>query len=454
MTRRALLAGLLVAALAAVAALGAANPPANPSALPTGLAAGGAAESSALYCTGLTSASGAAAGRVVFLNTTATRRDIEVSVASDSGHRGSETIPVGPHATATVSPASLAAGATYGVSAVVDGGGVVADEVVAGGRAEAPCATDGVTQWYGSGFDSTVGSSAWLSFYNPTATPAVVNVTAYTPAGFVAPAPFQGLAVAAHAEATIDLGRAIVNVSDFGARVNVVRGALVIAGVEHSLTVGSIDGGAGAPATTDVFPAVTTAASALAQIRLADPGPVGARVTLSVSLGGFEVPAITLDVPAYGEARAVITPNSSIPAAGLAVVRVSSSEPVVASLAAGTAAGVALTPAAAPTGLALLGGFDPAYDAVVLVNSSDRPVWVSVERTFAVAGCGSGSGPIASLGSVRVAAGAAVAATSLPGVDTTSCAAALVSAPRPVLVVAAVLPTTPAGVALVSASAG
>ncbi len=454
MTRRALLAGVLVAALAAVAALGAVHPPANPSALPTGLAAAGAAESSALYCTGLTSATGAAAGRVVFLNTTAAHRDVEVAVVSDSGHRGSETIPVGPHAVVTLSPASLAAGATYGVSAVVDGGGVVADEVVGSGRAEAPCATDGVTQWYGSGFDSTVGSNASLSFYNPTATPAVVNVTAYTPAGFVAPAPFQGLAVAAHAETTIDLGRAVVNVPNFGARVNVVRGTLVIAGVEHSLTVGSIDGGASAPATSSVFPAVTTEPNAVAQVRLADPGPVGARVTLRVSLGAFAVPAITVDVPAYGEAQAVITPNSSIPAAGLAVVRLSSSVPVVASLAAGTAAGVALTPSAAPTGLALLGGFDPVYSRVLIANASASAATdVRVVRSFAVAGCAPAPRVVPGHGSFRVGAAAVWSAiAAIPAVG--ACGAVIVSSNRPDMVVAQVLVTVPAGVAVVSGSPG
>lgn len=452
MPRRVALAALLVAGLAAVATFGALHTPTNPSALPTGLAAGPGAESSALYCTGLTSARGGAPGQVVLLNTTRDRRDVAVSVVANGGHRASTTLSIAPHALARVSPAALVAGAVYAVSAVVDGGGVLADEVVGAGQSEAPCATDGVTQWYGSGFDSAVGSTATLSFYNPTATPAVVNVTAYTPTGFVAPAAFQGLAVGGHAEVEIDLGRAVVNVGNFGARVNVVRGALVIAGVERSGGVGSIDGGAGAATTSALFPAVTTSARAVAQIRLANPGAVDARVSVGVTLGGFEVPAISLDVPAYGEAEAVITPNSSIPAAGLASVRVTASEPVVATLAAGSAGGVALTPAFTPTDLALLGGFDSAYVHELVANISGRAaVGLRVVRTFRVAGCAPSTGA-PSGGPLRLEAGSIVDALGPSGV-TQNCLAAVVEAARPVIVVALVLPSTPPGVAIVSGSA-
>ena len=199
---------------------------------------------------------------------------------------------------------------------------------------------------------------------------------------------------------------------------------------------------------------MTTEPNAVAQVRLADPGPVGARVTLRVSLGAFAVPAITVDVPAYGEAQAVITPNSSIPAAGLAVVRLSSSVPVVASLAAGTAAGVALTPSAAPTGLALLGGFDPVYSRVLIANASASAATdVRVVRSFAVAGCAPAPRVVPGHGSFRVGAAAVWSAiAAIPAVG--ACGAVIVSSNRPDMVVAQVLVTVPAGVAVVSGSPG
>ena len=68
------------------------------------------------------------------------------------------------------------------------------------------------------------------------------------------------------------MGGLIVNTRNVGVRVNVVRGTLVIAGVEYSGTVGSLDVGATLPATNAWFPRVTTSDHALAQIRVANPG--------------------------------------------------------------------------------------------------------------------------------------------------------------------------------------
>ena len=49
------------------------------------------------------------------------------------------------------------------------------------------------TRWFAAGFDTTVGSSGEMSVYNPTGTPAVMDVPVYTAGGFSAPEAFQGL---------------------------------------------------------------------------------------------------------------------------------------------------------------------------------------------------------------------------------------------------------------------
>ncbi|MDE3065280.1 MAG: hypothetical protein KGJ36_06390, partial [Acidobacteriota bacterium] len=384
MPRRAPLVVVLGLVLAASATLTSLLAPANPAALPTGLAVSAHVESSALYCTGLSAASGAVPGTVELLNTGAATRTVLVSVVSDTGRRSGETVSLTGYARASVSPAQMVAGHSFGVSAVVDGGGVVADEVTAARTSVVACPSDGVTSWYASGLDTSVGSSAALSFYNPTATPAVVNVTADTPSGFVAPVSFQGLPVGAHAEVVLNLGGQIVNTRNVGVRVNVVRGSLVIAGVEHSGTVGSLDAGSPEASGTAWFPAVTTANQAQAAISIANPGPAVARVTLHVTLGNFHVPDQSVEVAPYASTSVAITPNPAIPAAGLAVVRLTSSAPVVATLVAGTGAGVALTSAPAPGSLLLLADLGTGFATATLTNTSDREVSVSFPHSFAV----------------------------------------------------------------------
>ena len=109
--------------------------------------------------------------------------------------------------------------------------------------AQVPCTSTGVTNWYGAGFDTLVGSSGELSIYNPTATPAVFNVVGYTAAGYTAPAPFQGLSVGAHSQMELNLGSQIVNTANVGVHVSVLRGSVTIVGVQQSGAVVSLISG-------------------------------------------------------------------------------------------------------------------------------------------------------------------------------------------------------------------
>jgi len=132
---------------------------------------------------------------------------------------------------------------------------------------------DGITNWFAAGFDTTVGSSAILSVYNPTETPAVFNVSTFSSSGYVAPQRFQGYAVAAHSQAEIDLGTEIVDLSDVGVHVRVLRGTLDIVGLQKSGPTVSYNTGVEQALTTAIFPLVTTANNATAQIRFSNPGP-------------------------------------------------------------------------------------------------------------------------------------------------------------------------------------
>ena len=333
------------------------NGPTNPN------VTGPSAQSSALYCTGLTNARGELRGEVTFINTTgATRHVIVHAVATRALAAVATAFTLKPYSRQVVAPTRLLVGQTYALAAQIDGGGVSAEQVVSSHGTQAPCVNEGVTDWYASGFDTLVGSRAVLSIYNPTATAAVFNVTTFSPSGFLSPAPLQGVSVGAHAIITFDLGQYVVATRNVGVEVTVLRGSLVVVGDQVSGETSSVNAGTSVLSTNGTFPLVTTSQGAVAQVRVANPGPAPATVTIKVKVGKFLVAPQSTSVAPYSSSVVVITPNTAIPAAGEASLTMTSSKPVDATLVTGTPNGLTLSPLGALVSRAVLsdvtgGGF-------------------------------------------------------------------------------------------------
>ncbi len=420
--------------------------------LPSALALNGRAESTALYCTGFSDQKLGESGRVIFLNTTNQSHLVTIDDVSDTGDATSKEVTLHAYQQFGFDPSAGMHGDYFGVGAQVSGGGVVGVQVTRRHTSEAPCISTGVTNWFGAGFDTTVGSSAILSVYNPTATPAVFNVSTFSSSGYVAPAKFQGYAVGSHSQAEIHLGTEIVNMRDVGVHVRVLRGSLDIVGLQQSGPTVSFNTGVNNASTSAIFPLVTTANNATAQIRLSNPGPTPANVTLKVTLAPFHVPNQTLSVPPYGSTVASITPNPAIPA-GIASVVMNASHPVIAALATGTGNDVALSAPQSPEPEFLVGDFTGnGFDHVTVTNTSSRSISVSV---VSLPNSRSGQPRTAQL---RLSANSSQTLRSefptdprLRGIDV------IVAAPLPslpALLVTATLPTRPAGMTVVSALDG
>jgi hypothetical protein len=357
--RRVPLLAVLALVLVVVGILSSTATSVDPSQLPSALALNGHAESTALYCTGFSSDKLGESGRVILLNTTARSHEVTIDHVSNLGVAISQEMTLRAYQQYGFDPSVGVRGDFFGVGAQVSGGGVVGVEVTKDHTSEAPCISTGITNWFAAGFDTTVGSSAILSVYNPTETPAVFNVSTFSSSGYVAPQRFQGYAVAAHSQAEIDLGTEIVDLSDVGVHVRVLRGTLDIVGLQKSGPTVSYNTGVEQALTTAIFPLVTTANNATAQIRFSNPGPTPANVTLKVTLAKYHVPNQTLTVPPYGSAVASITPNPAIPVAGYASVAMTSSQPVIPALATGTGNDVALSAPTSPEPEYLVGDFSP-----------------------------------------------------------------------------------------------
>jgi hypothetical protein len=438
---------VLALALIVVGVVSATTRSVDPSQLPSALAMGGRAESTALYCTGFSSPKIGASGRVILVNTTDESHEVTIDDVSNVADAGmSREVTLRAYEQYGFDPSTGVKGDYFGVGAQVSGGGVIGVEVTKDHTSEAPCISTGVTNWFAAGFDTTVGSEAVLSVYNPTATPAVFNVSTFSASGYVAPAKFQGYAVGPHSQAEINLGTEIVDLKDVGVHVKVLRGTLDIVGLQQSGPTVSINPGASAPSTSAIFPLVTTSNNAIAQVRFANPGPTSVDVKLAVTLPPYHVPDQTLTIAPYGNAVALITPNSAIPAASYASVAMTSSAPVIATLATGSGDDVSLSAPGSSQPEYLVGDFTgEGFDAATLTNTSSRSVSISVS-TLPSSRSAHVSNAVVHLNadSTESVKSAVPALADLKGVMM------IVKASRPTLLVTLTLPTTPAGMTVVS----
>lgn len=337
-----------------------------------------ATNSTVLYCTGLSSAKHHEVGLVTFENTSGEKRTVTISVSSPEAAIATTRITLRAYQSKAFDPSSISAGTYFGVSAQFNGTGVIAEESMMGGMNISPCIASGLRQWYGAGFDTTIGSLGALSIYNPTGTPAVMNVVAFTPTGYVAPAPFQGLSIPGHAQRLIDLGTQIVDRADIAVRVTVLRGSLVVAGVQESGNHYSLLTQSSAPQNAVTYSAVSTAAAAVSTIRLANPANRDITAHVSVNDGAFGRVHFDVDVPAYSTAVAGISPNTAIAAGGLVTVEVRSRHPLSSSLVTGTNTGLSWLPSSSASSTVIV--TDPlklGYYQVALSNTSSKTIHVT-----------------------------------------------------------------------------
>jgi hypothetical protein len=425
--------------------------PSNPTTLPSGLATSINAESTALYCTGLTST---APGRVSFFNTADAARSVSVSVVSSSGKIWNGTLELAAHGGQIVEPRVVdpptklrakpgrvtTTSVTYATAAQISGGGVVAEEIE--GTASVPCDAQGVTRWFGAGFNTLVGSNTWVSLYNPTATEAVANISVLETNGFFAPESMQGISVPAHAQELIDVGKSVVNTANVGIDVKVERGSLAVVGEQDSLGTLSFDAGVIAPETETWFPAVTTANDATAEIRVANPNDVRVQVSASVSLAKFTISPQTTSLAPYSSGVITITPNSAIPAAGYASVTVRSNMPVVSGLATGNGQWIVLSSPQAPAAADVVRDYTgEGFDAAEVTNTSARAITIRV-TTYAT----TPSTKDVTTHGTMVDAGTTLSLASLLGAAISKPAGTyLISASMPSAIVTVTLPSRPAG---------
>jgi hypothetical protein len=349
----------------------------NPSVLASGLAVARNAESTALYCTGLSNETGKP-GVVTFYNAANSPRRLSVEVVSNEDRTHSSFLELAAHSAQSIEPSTQVVGASYAVAVQIDGGGVVGEEVAGARYAQVPCSSVGLRHWYASGFSTLVGSSAYVSIYNPTATSAVFSASIYTTTGLVTPASFQGLSILAHHQYEIDLGSQVVNTSNIGVGVVVNRGSLVFTGVQDAGGTVSLDSGVGTASSKAWFPSVTTASATRSQLRLVNPTSNLAKLSVHVQLGSYKIAPQTLTLDPFSSGAINIDPNVAIPDAGFASLTLRASGPVIAALANGVSPQISLSSPVTPQSTLLIHDFSGlGFSTSTITNTSRRALRVS-----------------------------------------------------------------------------
>ncbi len=308
----------------------------NSATLPTGLRTSGAIESAALYCTGFTGHSGVAPASVWFFNTSSHDRLVDATIASGRGAERDARFIVHARRVFVLAHDLFSGSAMYAVSAVVDGGGVSAvTRGTAANATSAPCATTGATRWSFAGVTTHVGNRVLIAIVNPTSTQVVANVTASTPSGFLSPESFQGIVIGARGVVTVDVGAGVVNAAPILVHVTAVHGTVVAVAVQtwnNSSSGPSILTGSPGPSRSALFPEAPTSEGIVSTLVIANPGAAVNHLTVRVGIPGYVIAPFRRDVGPFATTALVVSPNSRVPPAGPAALRVTGTSPFVATL--------------------------------------------------------------------------------------------------------------------------
>jgi hypothetical protein len=374
----------VAAVLLGVGAISALAPPPAPAAAPSAgdgaMVAPVAAHASSFFCaTGVgTDAGAGATATIVLTNTTAAAvTGVETAVSTAGGNPVRTPVVVPAHGTGVVDPTrGLPAGgsaATFAFAA----GGVTGTSVVSGPRgwSTAPCVTQVSPQWDFAGGSTSTGLLD-LSLYNPTAAPAVVDVTFLTASGTVLdPQAYQGVSVGPGQVVVETLGAYVQDQSVVATLVQATSGALVASELDQMVVPGgsglALLTGTPGPAATWRFAQTMAVPGGSVTLAIANPGTSPVTATVTAGLSGASVLPHQVAVPPRTVVPYAVSAVAGWPLGTAYALTVAATGPVVVGRTVvappgGTAprAGIACGTTATATGWLVVGPGEPGLPAV------------------------------------------------------------------------------------------
>lgn len=188
--------------------------------------------SSAWYCAGGTARgeSGPAELSLVLANVDEVGATADVTVHGPDGELGTTTLEVPANGRARLAAGELGEAEWVGATVEVRGGRVAVDREVRGplGFDASPCATEAADRWYVPTGATVRGADLTLSFYNPFADAASVDVRLATETGLREPRALRRLSVPAGSVRTVRVGEIVTNRAELAASVVVSAGRVVV----------------------------------------------------------------------------------------------------------------------------------------------------------------------------------------------------------------------------------
>ncbi len=216
------------------------------------------------------------------------------------------------------------------------GGGVAVSETVrdANGWSAAACASSTSASWYFPQGSTVAGDTVNLDLYDPSVTPAVVDVDVLTPSGEAEPAAYQGLAVPAGGLVTEQLDTHATDDPLLGTVVEAASGSVVAAELDLTTTGGrhGCSEQLGAPAAQSVwaFPYTVLPKGGSVALNVIDPGSAGTNLVLDATYGsGTSVHPVMLTVKGQSVSSIVLGREPGFAATTPYSIVIKASSPVV-----------------------------------------------------------------------------------------------------------------------------
>jgi Family of unknown function (DUF5719) len=292
--RRWLVLAVIVAVLVGVAI--AARPPGKsapggPPVAPASLVSAPGAESSAWYCTGQSTAAGQLApGSVVLSNTGTHSVKGTIDAVTDTGATVATPVAVPALGQLVADVPTPKSGTWISEAVTLSGGGVAVSQTLQGssGWAVAPCQSSTSQQWYFPSGVTTGSNALFVSLFNPTSTPDVVDLSFTTPKGVVHPINFQGIVLESGQTQVESIAPFVQDQGSIATTVSTRTGRLVAS--ELQLLTGNGSGLAIVPGTPQVerkwvIPQAAEVANGSSSIDVFNPDPSAEEVTIRPVLG-------------------------------------------------------------------------------------------------------------------------------------------------------------------------
>jgi hypothetical protein len=296
-----ILAGMAVAARSRSTSLSA-GPPLAPAAL----AGAPDAESSAWYCTGQTTAAGQLGpGSLILTNSGQRTVSGAIRGVTDSGATVQRSVSVPSRGQVVAAMPAPKTGTWLSEVVTLSGGGVTVSQALHGtsGWAEAPCQSSTAQQWYFPSGVTTGANAMFISLFNPTSTPDVVDLSFVTAKGLMHPINFEGIVLPPGQTQVENIGSYVQDQANVSTTVTTRTGRLVAGELQlfsYSGTGGglAIVPGSPRPEREWASPQNEEVADGSSSFDIFNPGPTAQVVTVRATLGSGPLSPFRATVPA------------------------------------------------------------------------------------------------------------------------------------------------------------